>query len=268
MRTPNIVSVAAAVTMAALSAACGTLPSGRTWGEDATITPGWTRVREAARSAATDPWVWIPMAAAAALQLGDLDRRASDWAREHTPVFGSSDHARDWSDRLRSTSTGVWLLTLLSTPAGDAPGEWLTNKLKGAAVEAGAVVATGALTVRLKEATDRERPDDFDRKSFPSGHASASAVHGQLAKYHLDAIPMRPALRRTARIGTDVLMFGTGWARVEAGVHYPSDVLAGYALGTFLASFATTAFLSETPRTSLALAPLDGGALLHWEISY
>jgi membrane-associated phospholipid phosphatase len=268
MRTATSVRVMFLAAFAMWTAACGTLPSGQPWGARATMTPGWTRLGEAARSAATDPWVWVPLLAAAALQIDDLDRRASDWARDHTPVFDSADDARDWSDRLRSTSTGVWLVTLVATPGGDEPGEWFVNKLKGAAVEASAVVVTGAVTVRLKDAADRERPDAFDRKSFPSGHASASAVHGQLAKYNLDAIPMRPALRRTARVATDALMLGTGWARVEAGVHFPSDVLAGYALGTFVASFATRAFFPENDAASIAFALLEDGMMLRWTARY
>ena len=69
--------------------ACGTLPSGEGWGEDATFTPGWERVHDSAVNAARDPWVWGPLIGAAAFQIDDWDRRTSDWAREHTPVFGS-----------------------------------------------------------------------------------------------------------------------------------------------------------------------------------
>ena len=36
---------------------------------------------------------------------------------------------------------------------------------------------------------------------------------------------------------------GTAWARVEGGVHYPSDVLFGAALGNFVAVFVHDAFL-------------------------
>ena len=36
---------------------------------------------------------------------------------------------------------------------------------------------------------------------------------------------------------------GTAWARIEAGEHYPSDVLVGYALGHFFSAFIQDAFL-------------------------
>jgi hypothetical protein len=264
MRCLQVVAVAAAL----LCGACGTLPSGGRWGDEATIRPGWARVRDAARSAVSDPWVWAPLATAAVLQIDDLDRRTSDWAREHTPVFGSQSSAEDWSDTLRSTSVALGLVTLVATPGGDDAGQWLISKAKGGAVEVAAIAATGAATNALKSATDRERPNGADRESFPSGHTSAAAVHGQLAKSNLEFIPMSPGLRRTADIGIDAVVLGTGWARVEAGWHYPSDVLVGMALGTFLASFTTQAFLSETSGASFAVAATDGGALLEWNVRF
>ncbi len=43
--------------------------------------------------------------------------------------------------------------------------------------------------------------------------------------------------------GFKALAVGTSWARVEANAHFPSDVLAGYALGHFISSFIHDAFL-------------------------
>ena len=57
----------------------------------------------------------------------------------------------------------------------------------------------------------------------------------------------------------------TGWARVEAEKHYPSDVLAGYAIGHFIARFMYHAFLTEgdqVPSIQISAAPLPGGAFL------
>ncbi|HEY7641281.1 MAG TPA: phosphatase PAP2 family protein [Steroidobacteraceae bacterium] len=254
--------------MGGLCAGCGTLPSGRGWGEDATISPGWARTKAAAASAARDPWVWGPLTAAAVLQIDGFDRRTSDWARDHTPVFGSQRSAEDWSDNLRSASVVLGMVSLLATPSGDRPGEWLINKTKGAAVEAVAISATSAATVALKDATQRERPNGADRESFPSGHASAAAVHGELAKRNLEAIDMAPAARCMADIGIDVVVAGTAWARVEAGWHYPSDTLVGMALGTFLGSFLTRALLPDAAGNSLTVAATDGGALLQWRVSF
>ncbi|HKU17421.1 MAG TPA: hypothetical protein VJQ52_23705, partial [Steroidobacteraceae bacterium] len=142
MRSPRITFTLLAGSIVLSCSACGTLPAGGRWGDQATIRPGWERVREAAQGAASDPWVWAPLAAAAVLQVDNLDRRASDWAREHTPVFGSQKNAEDWSDTLRSTASIAALATLVATPGGDDPGEWLISKAKGGAVEVAAVAAT------------------------------------------------------------------------------------------------------------------------------
>src|SRR5262249_23468571 len=127
--------------LSALSA-CGTLPNGRAWGEDATIRPGWERVRVSAVSAARDPWVWGPLLGAAAFQIDNFDRRTSDWAREHTPVFGSQENAQQWSDGLRTASVAAHYITILATPGGDDGTQWVINKAKGALVDAAAVSAT------------------------------------------------------------------------------------------------------------------------------
>ena len=54
--------------------------------------------------------------------------------------------------------------------------------------------------------------------------------------------------------GNIVAASAVGWARVEAGGHYPSDVLAGAALGHFLTSFICKAFMGlpeGAPRLSV-----------------
>jgi len=66
--------------------------------------------------------------------------------------------------------------------------------------------------------------------SFPSGHAQAAVVG--YAVLLLVFLPiLHGALRRVA-IGVAVVMvLGIGLSRVALGVHYVSDVLAGYVLG-------------------------------------
>src|SRR5512138_2876270 len=201
MTYSKIACVALVISIGLTCSACGTLPSGGTWGDSATIRPGWARVGQAARDAASDPWVWAPLATAAALQVDNLDRRTSDWAREHTPIFGSQSNAEQWSDDLRTTSSVLSLVTLVATPGGDDAGQWLISKAKGGAVEVAAIGVTSTATVAMKGAAGRERPNGADDESFPSGHSSSAAVHGQLAKINLESIPMSPGLRLTADIG-------------------------------------------------------------------
>jgi hypothetical protein len=247
-------------------AGCSTLPSGRGWGEDATPVPGWNRIAEAATNAAYDPWVWAPLVGAAVFQIDDWDRRTSDWAREHTPVFGSEQDARQWSDDLRNASTIVHYATVLATPSGDAPAEWLWNKAKGALVQVAAVSATANVTSQLKDASDRERPNGAALESFPSGHSSGSAVHTRLASRNLQSLDIAPSTRRAVDIGLYALTVGTSWARIEAGWHYPADTLVGMAIGNFFASFFNDAFLGgDSSALHVGLRTTEDGAMLIFE---
>lgn len=246
-------------------AGCGTLPSGRGWGEDATWRPGWERVRTSAVNAASDPWVWAPLAGAAVLQIDDLDRRTADWAREHTPIFGSQHNAENWSDDLRTASVVAHYATILATPGGDDFGDWLANKARGTLVDMAAVSSTVALTRSLKTNVGRTRPNGEDDESFPSGHTSTSAVHTRLASRNLRSIDMPAGARRTLDVGLYALTIGTSWSRIEAGWHFPADTLVGMALGNFMASFVNDAFLGLDPAaTSIIVAATPDGAMLQW----
>jgi membrane-associated phospholipid phosphatase len=248
--------------LASLLSACGTLPTGEKWGENATFTPGWERVRESAVNAARDPWVWGPLLGAGALQIDDWDRRTADWAQEHTPVFGSQRSAEDWSDDLRTASAVVHYASVLATPSGAEPREWLVNKAKGTLVGVAAVSSTVFVTNTLKHAADRERPNQEGRESFPSGHTSTSAVHTRLASRNVQAIDVSPRTQRMFDAGLYALTIGTSWSRIEAGWHYPSDTLFSMALGNFIASFVNDAFLGV--NAPIALSATSEGVVVQW----
>lgn len=237
-------------------AGCGTLPSGRGWGQDATLFPGWQRLGKAARHAAFSPETWAPATAALVLQIDDWDEDISEWAVDNTPVFGSPEDAEDASDYLRDATGVIYFLTALATPSGEEPKAWSVAKLKGLTVGVTAVLLTDGTTELLKKATDRKRPDGSDTESFPSGHTSSASAFTTLANRNLQSLSLSKTNRTLLRIGFTTLAAGTGWARVEAGRHYPSDVLVGYALGHFISSFFNDAFLgleqNEGPRLSVA----------------
>lgn len=247
---------------------CSTLASGHGWGAKATARPGWERVRQAAVEAAKDPWVWVPVAGALVFEIDSFDRRTSDWAREHTPVFGSTKNAVRWSDDLRAACGFMMIGTLIATPSGNDSGEWLLNKLKGGIVELAAVGATSITTGMLKDAAGRTRPNGADDESFPSGHSSSAAVSCRLAKINLDSIAIGSGARLATDVGIDAMQFGTAWARVEAGEHFPSDVLVGIALGNFLGRFVTAAFLDPGSQQSVSLALVEGGVTLSWNARF
>jgi membrane-associated phospholipid phosphatase len=263
---------------------CGTLPNGRRWGQDATLSPGWQRVGTAARDAALSPQVWVPAVGACVFLIGDqighIDQKLSNWAVEHTPVFRSQEGAAQASDYLQNAARAAGVLTALATPSGPAPEawkegkaaeewEWLVAKGKGmVGVEGGAVLGTFLTTYALKETIHRSRPDTSDpseaTKSFPSGHASHTAVWAMLASRNVATLPWPEESRTALQAGLTVLTLGAAWARVEAKQHFPSDVLFGAALGNFFGAFINEAFLGLDG--GVTIQPSREGVVLglHW----
>ncbi|MHB8067643.1 MAG: phosphatase PAP2 family protein [Desulfobaccales bacterium] len=222
---------------------CGTLANGRGWGQDATLFPGWDRVGKAALNAALEPETWVPAAGAAAFQIGSLDRNLSNWASKRTPIFQSQDNANTASEALQATSEAAAVVTALATPSGEQSGDWASAKAKGLAVGIAAVALTEGTTDLLKYTTNRTRPDNSGHDSFPSGHASRTAVCNTLATRNLRYLDMPDAACMGLRAGFFALTLSTGWARLEAKKHYPSDVMAGMAFGHFFGAFINDAFL-------------------------
>ncbi len=92
-----------------------------------------------------------------------------------------------------------------------------------------------ASTYVLKEIVARPRPSALVTSivetgfSFPSWHAVASvALYGFLA-YVLARF--YPNHRKAIFVAASVIIVSIGMSRLYLGVHFPSDVLAGYALG-------------------------------------
>ncbi|WP_367718349.1 phosphatase PAP2 family protein [Nitratireductor sp. GISD-1A_MAKvit] len=115
----------------------------------------------------------------------------------------------------------------------------------GAALYSVLSVGSGALvSYTLKNHYDRPRPDLVEHldvihtASFPSGHATVTTV----AYLTLAALVVRffPAWRvRLYVLAVAVFVsFIVGISRIYLGVHWPSDVFAGWALGVAWASFA------------------------------
>jgi hypothetical protein len=228
---------------------CATLPNGRGWGQDATLSPGWSRVGSAALDAALDPGTWVPVAGALIFQIGNLDRQLSNWSSNHTPIFGSRKNADTASEVLQGVSEGAYVITALATPSGEKSADWAEAKLKGLGVGIVAIGLTEGVTTGLKYATHRKRPDYSNYESFPSGHASRTAVCDTLAGRNVDFLSIPDQARIGLQVGFAALTATTAWSRLEAKKHYPSDVLAGIALGHFFGAFINDAFLgAEDPK--------------------
>jgi membrane-associated phospholipid phosphatase len=211
------------------------LAAALTGGCNGPLDPGitWSDVGRSAGESITSPLVWGPAAGALVFQIDDWDHEASDWAVKHTPVFGSPDDARDASDTLQDVSIGLGIGLSVLAPEPGGRDELLARKAWRLGLGAAALGATSVVTDELKDVTGRERPDESSDRSFPSAHASSSAVSSTLGLGALDQYDLPPAADITGRVVLVGLPYATGWARVEGERHYPSDVLAGIAIGNF-----------------------------------
>jgi membrane-associated phospholipid phosphatase len=92
-----------------------------------------------------------------------------------------------------------------------------------------------ALELILKHVFGRARPTLFPEislpadSSFPSGHSMGSmAIYGTVG---LALSALYPEHRRLALVVTPLLIATIGFSRIFLGVHWPSDVAAGFAAG-------------------------------------
>jgi len=215
--------------------------------------PGsWHQVGVAAKQAALQPSVLWPLAGSAVIGLSGLDNDITEWASEERPLFGSN--AAKVSDVLVDVATvGVLLSGAL------APAESTGDRLLGLGVEASAVLIAGGVTEGLKSITRRQRPNGRGRNSLPSGHATRAAASARLWQANLAHYPLGTSAQRVSGAVLHSLSYATAWARVEANVHHPSDVLLGVAIGNFVAEFLRLSLL-EGKSDSLSLGSNTAGA--------
>ncbi len=97
------------------------------------------------------------------------------------------------------------------------------------------LVGAGATNFIMKAFIERARPSGLipttieTSSSFPSGHATFSlALYGFLTYFLCKHYPKYSAIFIT--LGS-LIVIAIGFSRLYLGVHFPSDVLAGFALG-------------------------------------
>lgn len=102
-------------------------------------------------------------------------------------------------------------------------------------VAASFIGVSGLLNPLIKQLVHRARPDIphlvIEKSfSFPSGHASASmAILGCFIFFSHRILKQKKA-RRVLQIALFTLILLIGCSRIYAGVHYPSDIVAGWSL--------------------------------------
>jgi len=242
---------------------CRTLPDGSGWGQDAIWPVNGRKIAEAAHDAFFNPNTLIPLAGAGIFYAGDFDEKVSHWANKHHPIFGSEDRAVDVRSSLKTILEAETFVTAIATPSGDEPSEWIYSKSKGIGVEIAAMKANHYSTDLIKSESNRIRPNGANDLSFPSGCSSSAFSYATLSNRNISYIEIDPGWKRSLQFGNLCLASGVAWSRIESGAHYPSDVLAGAALGHFLSAFIHDAFLGlpENEGVRFSVIPFEGGAM-------
>jgi membrane-associated phospholipid phosphatase len=132
---------------------------------------------------------------------------------------------------------------------------------------ASAFVANAALTMAVKQAVQRPRPDGSSRLSFPSGHTSSAFALAAVANAHYGARAGVPAYVAAGLIGA---------SRLAKHKHYLSDVTAGASLGWIVGRSVVrkNGGVAErrTRRRAFSIAPLGdaqgGGAGIALSIAF
>ncbi len=102
-----------------------------------------------------------------------------------------------------------------------------------------AVSTGGAMAINtiLKNVFQRQRPIEMARRitlpkshSFPSGHSLLSAATYPIVAHHLVERASLP-VQAVAHTLAGMIIISVGFSRVYFGVHFPSDVLGGFAAG-------------------------------------
>ncbi|ABI75362.1 PAP2 domain protein [Hyphomonas neptunium ATCC 15444] len=165
-----------------------------------------------------------------------FDHAVMTWL--HAPGEASKPLGPDWllNSMIDITALGGYTILILLTL-----GAALYRIARKDYVTAGVVVAaigSGALVTNLlKLGFDRARPDFVEHlthaasSSFPSGHATQAAI----AFLTLGALMARTQENRRVKAlilgGALFLTILVGISRLYLGVHWPTDVLAGWCLG-------------------------------------
>lgn len=138
--------------------------------------------------------------------------------------------ARDVRAWNSASNVGRDALVIFALGVPAARGDW-TGEVQAAGSVGGAFLATAA----LKEAFPETRPDLSDRRSFPSGHTSASFAA---------AATMQNRYGWKVGVPAQLVAAFVGLARVEAKKHHWYDVVVGAGIGE------AAGFLVTSKRTS------------------
>lgn len=181
-----------------------------------------------------------------------------------------SKRARLWSDQTRDAGIGIGSLLLFGRATRRDAG-------KLAILYTETMLLTSGLTNLTKTSFRRSRPYVFapdwdpdrpltsgDRASFLSGHTSLSAAGSFFfATVFSDYYP-GSKLKRYVWGAAVTIPAVTGYLRVRAAKHFPTDVIAGYALGAGIGYLVPTLHKKKVLPKGMTFAPAGGGVYLSY----
>lgn len=189
-------------------------------------------------------------------QINALDRPA---AGLYSPAWGSV------GDIATATTIAVPLLVILFD-------EGLVNGLNDDLVVAEATLVTSALQIVVSYAVSRPRPRVYSNEAPLDERTDANAARSFFSGHVADTVATSVAALRTfqrlGKPGLGWLVLGAGVAgsslvgvaRVASGGHFPTDVIAGAAIGTGLG--VALPALHESGARIVPFASTDGSGLL------
>lgn len=194
---------------------------------------------------------------------------AEDVTRHNGLASSDAAHLRFFTDhrpdlvadaaRVVTNLGGVFVLALIAVAAGLLLW-WRGVPLAAAAAPAFALGVAATLADIGKQVVDRARPGVGLRliaagePSFPSGHATDSTALFLTLGLVVAVFVLRRPLARVATVtACGLLAAAIGVTRLVLGVHWPTDVLAGWALGA-------TAALTMTIAATLLTRAVPPGA--------
>jgi undecaprenyl-diphosphatase len=127
-----------------------------------------------------------------------------------------------------------------------------------AAILAATILLADLSSEGLKTLYGRPRPDLAPHgsyvysASFPSGHSTLSAATFLTLAMLISSLQPNRGTKIMTYVLAVLLVLGIGFSRVYLGVHWPSDVLAGWCLGGAWALAAWTVLLKAPGRQALA----------------
>lgn len=156
-----------------------------------------------------------------------------------------NSHATPWLTGLAldvtalGAGTVVWLMVIVASVF-----LWVSCHRWSAALLWVSILGSGLINATMKLFFNRPRPHLFPWRvpyaglsSFPSGHSMTSMVCYATLAYLIARLTPNAFLRRFTFVLAGLMIVLIGLSRLYLGVHYPTDVLAGFTMGLAWASF-------------------------------